>query len=121
MKVGGKRRLFIPYQLGYRELGRGRAIPPKAELIFAVDLLGVSNVPPPPAAGADFNAALPEIEAHVMALAKAVPEEKYSWMPAPGVRTFQQVFLHIAYANQVMLNIEIGRASADAIQKQDEI
>jgi peptidylprolyl isomerase len=118
MKVDGKRRLFIPYQLGYGELGRGRAIPPKAELIFDVELLGVRNVPPAPAAGADLNAALPEMEAHVMALAKAVPEEKYSWMPAPGVRTFQQVFLHIAYANQVMLNIAAGNSSADAIQKQ---
>src|SRR5579863_1998699 len=33
MKVGGKRRLFIPYQFAYGEQGR-RAIPPKSELIF---------------------------------------------------------------------------------------
>src|SRR6267154_3976217 len=31
MKVGGKRRLFIPYQMAYGEKGRGK-IPAKAEL-----------------------------------------------------------------------------------------
>ena len=43
-----------------------------------------------------------------MALAKAVPEEKYGWRPAPGVRSFREVFLHIAYGNQLMLDISTG-------------
>src|SRR5580658_8773237 len=38
MKVGGRRTLFIPYQFGYGEAGNG-SIPPKAELIFEVELL----------------------------------------------------------------------------------
>ena len=40
MRVGGQRRFFIPYQLAYGEKGRGK-IPPKAELIFDIELLGV--------------------------------------------------------------------------------
>lgn len=44
MKVGGKRTIFIPYELAYGETGAGDLIPPKSNLIFEIEVFEV--IPP---------------------------------------------------------------------------
>ena len=42
MKVGGQRRLLIPADKAYGDLGKG-SVPPNADLVFDIELIGVEN------------------------------------------------------------------------------
>jgi peptidylprolyl isomerase len=49
MRIGAKRRLFIPFQLGYGPAGNPAAkIPPKSWLIFDIELVAQSDKEPAP-------------------------------------------------------------------------
>ena len=54
MRIGGKRRLFIPWQMAYGDRGRPGpdpahpGIPPKSDLIFDVELVDVTDMQMPP-------------------------------------------------------------------------
>ena len=43
MKVGGRRRLLVPYQLAYGEAGRPPVIPPRSTLVFDVELMAIAD------------------------------------------------------------------------------
>jgi peptidylprolyl isomerase len=48
MRAGGKRRLFVPYELAYGELGNPPKMPAKQALIFDVELVSFSDKGPTP-------------------------------------------------------------------------
>jgi uncharacterized damage-inducible protein DinB len=116
MKAGGRRRLFIPWQMAYSETGSG-PIPPRADLIFDVELLAVEDVPDV-LPGADVLEPLRDLQRKITALARAVPEEKFGWRPAEGVRSFAEVLLHIAYGNQLMFDMGINALGGEALKQR---
>ena len=48
---------------------------------------------------AEFLHQLDDVQKKVLSLAAAVPADKYSWRPAPGVRSVGEVYMHLASAN----------------------
>lgn len=50
------------------------------------------------------------VENQFVLLANAVPQEKYSWRPADGVRSVAESFLHVAAGNYVTLTTMGGKA-----------
>ena len=45
------------------------------------------------------------VSRQLVALAEAIPADKYPWRPGPGVRSTSEVFMHIAVANFWLLSI----------------
>ena len=45
------------------------------------------------------------VSRQLIALAEATPPEKFSWRPAPGVRSIGEVYMHIAVANFYLVSV----------------
>jgi len=53
------------------------------------------------------------VSQQLIALAEATPAEKFTWRPAPGVRSMSEVYMHIAAANFFLLSRTGPKMPAD--------
>jgi uncharacterized damage-inducible protein DinB len=53
-------------------------------------------------------------------LAEAIPADKYTWRPAPGVRSVSEVFMHIAIANFWLLSVTGPKMPADLTEGMEK-
>ena len=53
------------------------------------------------------------VSQQLIALAEATPAEKFSWRPAPGVRSTSEVYMHIVMANFYLLSVTGPKMPAD--------
>ena len=53
------------------------------------------------------------VSRQLIALAEATPAEKFSWRPAPGVRSTSEVYMHIVDANFYLLSVTGPKIPAD--------
>lgn len=61
----------------------------------------------------EFLAGVDEAEDKLIALAEATPVEKMTWRPAPGVRSFSEVYTHVAGGNYFLASFVGRKAPAD--------
>jgi uncharacterized damage-inducible protein DinB len=59
------------------------------------------------------------VSSQLIALAEATPEEKFSWRPAPGVRSTSEVYMHIAMANFYLLSVTGPKMPEDMNLKEN--
>jgi uncharacterized damage-inducible protein DinB len=56
----------------------------------------------------------------LIALAEATPPEKFSWRPAPGVRSTSEVYMHIAMSNFYLLSVTGPKMPADLNENMEK-
>ena len=54
---------------------------------------------------AEFQGELEIVKRQLMALAEAIPDEKYDWRPADGARSVSEVLVHVAAGNFMLLDV----------------
>ncbi len=57
----------------------------------------------------DFVALLDDVQKKVLSLEEAVPQDKFKWRPAPGVRSIAEAYLHIAFGNYMFTKTATGK------------
>jgi uncharacterized damage-inducible protein DinB len=67
----------------------------------------------------DLLAHFDDVNKKIVDLAAAVPAEKYAWRPSPGVRSFSEVFVHIA-AGDSLLPSFLGAPKLEGINRDTE-
>jgi uncharacterized damage-inducible protein DinB len=60
------------------------------------------------------------VSKQLIALAEAIPADKYSWRPAPGVRSVSEVFMHIVLANFWLLSVTGPKMPPDLKQEMEK-
>jgi uncharacterized damage-inducible protein DinB len=97
-----------------------RAILVVAGLLLLLPVAGVVRAQSAPEGiWEGYDGELSHVTSQVIQLANAIPADKYSWRPAPGVRSVSEVFMHIAISNYALLS-EMGAGTFPKALEPDD-
>lgn len=72
---------------------------------------------PPSGFAHEFLLSFDDAQTKVLALAKAIPADKFSWRPGAGVRSVGEVYVHIANGNRLLLALMNGTPAREEFMK----
>lgn len=85
-------------------------------VLFVTVGSGLAVAAPPAPAGekggglqGDLLGVLGDVEKKILSLEEAVPQNKFDWRPAPGVRSIAEAYMHIAFANYNLIRMATGK------------
>ena len=62
----------------------------------------------------DLVGQIDHVEKQIVDLLEAMPQDKFNWRPAPGVRSVAEVYLHIAFGNYGMGKLVTGKTPPES-------
>ncbi len=89
-------------------------------LVTSAERLGAQDILPRAAAievRARFVSDLDTLQHKFLALAEAIPADKYSWRPAPGVRSIGEAFMHVASEYYLFTPMAYGATPSPIIKR----
>src|SRR3979409_2173414 len=94
----------------------------KAFLLLLSLLLRAPALPPqaPEGSWQGYDGEWRHVSQQLIALAEATPAEKYSWRPAPGVRSTSEVYMHVAIANFYLRSVTGPKMPAALDRKMEK-
>jgi uncharacterized damage-inducible protein DinB len=80
---------------------------PVLPVLFSLLLVNPLRADDPSSSGflADYMVQVEYVQKQILSLEGAVPQEKFSWRPAEGVRSIAEAYMHIAFANYGLLKV----------------
>jgi len=108
------------FAVSKRETKRSSTV--KALLLLLCFFLWASALPAqaPQGIWQGYDGEWTHVSRQLIALAQATPAEKYSWRPAPGVRSTSEVYMHIAIANFYLLSVTGPKMPVDLSAKMEK-
>jgi uncharacterized damage-inducible protein DinB len=103
-----------------KETGRSPAVKAFSLLLFLSLSAPVLPAQAPEGIWQGYDGEWKHVSQQLIALAEATPTEKYSWRPAPGVRSTSEVYMHIAIANFYLLSVTGPKMPADLNIKMEK-
>jgi hypothetical protein len=67
-----------------------------------------------------FMTDLDTLQSKFLALADAIPEDKFAWRPAPGVRSIGEAFMHVASEFYVFTPMAYGATPSPVVERNRE-